>query len=141
MEKEQKALLNVRNSLLNALSWGLMLILASCGGYEQADHAVLDLNTWKNDQNGCSSERIGMVQDFEKVEALLLGKSELDIRKMLGRPDRVELIERSQKFYMYFLEAGSQCDEKKFDTDGKYMYIRFTSLNEVNEIGIKQTEP
>ena len=116
--------------------------LGSCGGANYSQEAAFDLDVWKNDAMGCKSERMAQVADFEEVRGFLEGKSELDIRKILGRPDKVELMDRSQKFYLYFLEKGRQCYENEDyeGKEGKYLYVRFTSLNEVNEIGVKQSQ-
>ncbi|WP_157638045.1 hypothetical protein [Flexithrix dorotheae] len=111
----------------------VLFVLGSCTGSGIPEEAF-DTQTWKNDPNGCNSERLTMLDQFKGVQDKIIGLSELQVNKLLGKPDKVELYIRSQKFYVYHLKPGSQCNAETFDKAGENIQIRFNSLNEVNEI-------
>ncbi|MBX2840806.1 MAG: hypothetical protein KTR26_03490 [Flammeovirgaceae bacterium] len=111
----------------------LLLLFARCIGSGIPEEAF-DTKTWKNDTNGCTSERVALMDQFKAIQDKIIGLSELQVNKLLGKPDKVELYIRSQKFYVYHLKPGSQCDPDSFDRAGENIQIRFNSLNEVNEI-------
>ncbi|MDW7694637.1 hypothetical protein R9C00_07780 [Flammeovirgaceae bacterium SG7u.111] len=108
-------------------------LTTSCGG-KQVLEEEFDSLTWKNDKLGCNNERFALVKQFQNIRPKLMGKQEGEIRKLLGSPDQVELYERSQKFYIYYIEKGSQCEGAKSGIASKNFYIRFNSLNQVSEI-------
>jgi hypothetical protein len=81
---------------------------------------------WKNDQNGCLGERVKLADDLEKSREKIMGMSENQIRRLLGSPDKVQLFERSQKFYIYFIEKGSQCGKE--GAEGKNYQVSEISL-------------
>ena len=115
----------------------LFSILISCSGRRISEEAFSS-KTWKNDKNGCNNDRLALLKDFETVKHQLIGMSENETRKILGTPDKVQLFERSQKYYIYFIESGSQCEngENIGNKEGRSYHIRFNSINQVNEVSL-----
>ena len=93
-----------------------------------------DSEIWKKDKNGCLGERLKLLEDFNAVKGKMTDLSEKQIRSLLGAPDQIQLFERSQKFYIYYIETGSQCG--KSGKEGRHYQIRFSSLNQVNEVSL-----
>lgn len=113
-------------------TWLFFLLLCACTERLQYDKATFDTQKWKGDQNGCKNERLAEYPKFQKIQTELKGLSEVQIRALLGKPDRLRLYKRKQKFYIYFIEKGAQCEAGK--KEAKYVEIRFSALERVNEI-------
>lgn len=67
----------------------------------------------------------------EKLKAL----SEMDLVKLLGRPDENQLLDRSQKIYTYYLEPGPNCEHSK--PDAKKLILRINAMGLAKETLIK----
>jgi len=109
------------------------LYLFSCGQLPISEEEFNN-TSWKNDKNGCQGERSKIVKNFEGIKDRLIGLGENQLRQLLGSPDQVQLLERSQKFYIYYIEKGAQCGDTGIE--GKNYQIRFNSLNQVNEVSL-----
>lgn len=95
----------------------------------------LNLEDWKNDKNGCTSYRTEHIEDIRTQKDKLLALKESQIIGILGRPDRNELYKRNQKFFQYYLEAGSACSNAK---EGALMLvIRFNAMGLAKEVAIE----
>jgi hypothetical protein len=111
-----------------------VFITLSCSN----DHATLgkiDLWKWKDDKNGCSGDRTQSIEEFQRHKNELLGLSESEIVKMLGKPDQNELYSRNQKFYYFFLEPASACSvavEKP-----RKLVVRFNAVGLAKEVSIQ----
>lgn len=78
-----------------------------------------------------------MLDQFEDIRDKLIGLNANEVRKVLGKPDKVELYRRSQRFYIYFFEAGGQCKGSgKGTAEGRNFYVRFNTLDQVSEISL-----
>ncbi len=115
----------------------MSLALLSCGAGPTFDKAVFDQEVWKNDKNGCNNQRIKQLEGLNQVKDGLVDLREAAVRKIMGKPDQVELYKRNQKFYRYFLNNGSQCSGQGLL--GQYVEIRFSALNKVSEVRVKHT--
>ncbi|MBC5773265.1 hypothetical protein H8S95_04245 [Pontibacter sp. KCTC 32443] len=93
-----------------------------------------DSETWKADKNACKGDRAKLSSEFEKIRKELYGKKEYIVRNVLGKPDKEDLLERSQRIYYYYLEAGPQCQDNKILTDVNRAEVRINSLGKVSEI-------
>lgn len=116
----------------------LILILPLCFVFscksKSIDTQGFDLETWKNDKKGCTSQRLALLADFEqKVKPQLDGLTEMEVNRLLGKADFSLLAERNQKFYRYYLEEGEQCNKNK---KARYINIRFNATNMVNEVTV-----
>ncbi len=132
---ERKAQVKNLISYFNLFSYLATFILVACQSTAIGSEE-LDSEAWKSDKKGCSGERADMVSDFEAAKDEMLNMSENQIRSLLGAPDKVQLFERSQKFYIYYIERGNQCEEVSGTKEGRHYQIRFNSLNQVNEVSL-----
>jgi hypothetical protein len=115
------------------LIWGLFLImLQSC--YTPESLRSFDSETWKADRYACDGKREKLIPEFEKIRKELYGKKEYIIRNLLGKPDKENLLERSQRIYYYYLEPGTQCQDPQTLSDVTRAEVRINSLGKVSEI-------
>lgn len=102
-------------------------ICLSCG--ETPKLVGFDKVAWVSDQDGCKNQRLNQIDTILSQKEQLKGLSENQVSQILGKPDQHELYERSQKFFIYHLEAGNNCS----NFSGEYfkaLYIRFNSLDQ-----------
>ncbi|MFD1142437.1 hypothetical protein ACFQ4C_15030 [Larkinella insperata] len=101
----------------------------------------LDLVKWRSDRNGCQGVRTAQINDFKAVRQELKGESANEIGKILGRPDNELLDDRNQKFYIYFLESGPQCQDPKLKTQSRSVALRISAIGYVTEITFQRGRP
>src|SRR5690554_5698905 len=77
------------------------------------DVGNIDLENWKNTRNGCKGLRIQYLEELKSIKNTFLEANNQELILTFGRPDRVELLDKSQSFFYYFLEPSDVCDEKK----------------------------
>jgi len=69
---------------------------------------------------------------------------EIDLRKILGKPDFAELYSRNQKFYTYYVDASEKCENENSQNvkngERRLVQIRFDAINAVNEIVVIREE-
>ena len=121
---------------------GLLFIviqLISCSG--KVDLENIDLENWKNDRNGCLGLRMNDLEDFREIKNDLLGKDNQALIKTFGRPDKVELADRSQTFFIYFLEPGPDCQDVEKKEDPLKAIFRLNAYSRVSEATISTLEP
>jgi hypothetical protein len=94
----------------------------------------LDLNQWRSDRGACDGKRTELTEDFKAEQKQLMGKFADEVGEILGRPDIHQLGERNQKFYVYFLEKGSQCDDIKAPSKAKKVILKFNAVGLLSEI-------
>lgn len=95
---------------------------------------TLDLKTWRADRGACKNERTALVPSFKAEQHQLMGKFIDDIGKLLGRPDIHQLGERNLKYYVYFLEKGSQCENGGEKSTAPKVILRFNAVGLLSEI-------
>ncbi len=119
-------------------------IFTSCTDPNAIKEEEFDRKIWKMDRNGCESSRIEMLEDLEKIKSRLKGLDEIDLRKILGKPDFSELYSRNQKFYTYYIDASQKCknanSQKVKNGERRLVQIRFDAVNSVNEIVVIREE-
>jgi hypothetical protein len=94
----------------------------------------LDLAKWRSDRGSCNGIRTTISDDFKAEQKQLMGKFIDEIGELLGRPDIHQLGERNQKFYVYFLEKGTQCDDIKAPSKAKKVILKFNAVGLLSEI-------
>lgn len=110
-----------------------LFILVSCSS--QPDKlGSLDLKKWRGDRGACNSIRTSLADDFKAEQKQLMGKFIDEVGALLGRPDIHQLGERNIKFYVYFLEKGSQCDDIKTNSKAKKVILKFNAVGLLSEI-------
>jgi outer membrane protein assembly factor BamE (lipoprotein component of BamABCDE complex) len=110
----------------------------SCVDKQVISESEFAQKTWKDDEKACLGERKILIDSLLKIKDKFLGYNDLEVRKILGKPDEVELAERSKKYYYYFYTKGSQCEGDTSNIKGKMLQIRFNSTNQVNELTLKK---
>jgi hypothetical protein len=95
----------------------------------------VDLLVWKDDRLGCLGKRAEFEESLRGQRDKLKGLSEMDVVKLLGRPDRNDLSERREKYYFYFLDPAPGCDDG--DSTATQLIIRFNSTGVSKEVSIE----
>jgi outer membrane protein assembly factor BamE (lipoprotein component of BamABCDE complex) len=94
-----------------------------------------DTTLWQKDRLACQNKRKDMINSLEAQKAQLKGMTRVNILYFLGRPDKQELYQRNQRFYIYHYEKGTQC-KGKGDIQSKILKIRFSAIDLVTEVQI-----
>jgi hypothetical protein len=116
-----------------------VILWVSCSG--KVELANIDLENWKNDRNGCLGLRLNDLEEFREIKNELLGKDNQALIKTFGRPDKVELTDRSQSFFIYFLEPGPSCITEDKKEEPLKAIFRLNAISRVSEVTISTLEP
>lgn len=116
-----------------------LFVLASCGG--KLDAGTINLENWKSDRYGCKGLRMNDLEELEKIKNTFLGANNQSIIKTFGRPDRVELVDKSQSFFFYFLEPSDNCDGIKPEKEPLRVLFRMNAVSKVSEVTITTLNP
>lgn len=132
------------NNISIIFSFFVVMTLFSCSNPNAVTQQEFDMKAWKNDRNGCENIRTILVKDLEKIKPKLEGLDEIDLRKVLGKPDFSELYSRNQKFYTYYIDASEKCTNSNSQSikngERRVVQIRFDAINAVNEIVVTREE-
>jgi hypothetical protein len=90
---------------------------------------------WILDKNGCAGNRLDMKNQLLSLKHNMRGLKTSEIEDLLGMPDAQELYDRSQQYYIYFLEPGPKCDNAKEKPQA--LFVRFSAVGIANEFTIK----
>lgn len=123
------------------LLWGgIAALMCSCS--KAPDQlGSLDLVKWRQDRGGCMNLRSGLVKDLKAVQQNLKGKSVNEIGEILGRPDINQIADRNQKFYIYFLNKGPQCDANGSKSNAPSVALRISAIGLVTEVTFQNGLP
>ncbi|WPP52350.1 hypothetical protein [Catalinimonas niigatensis] len=113
----------------------LLIIFSQC--QQAADIENFDAITFQEDPQGCRGERIKMKEQILQLPQHLAGFSQQEVQATLGKADRQELSNRSQKYLIYFIEPAPACNENISEEEPLTMYVRFNSVGRANEISFK----
>lgn len=102
-----------------------LTILFSCGNTEIKLDGV-DLETWVRDTGGCDGLRAAAADTLERQRDKLLRRNEMEITRLLGKPDENELYVRGQKFYRYYLDPCPVCANAA--DNARSLVIRFNAV-------------
>ncbi len=125
---------------------GLVLTLAlgwllGCGPAPEK-LGSLDLVKWREDQNGCKNVRAKLIKDLKAIQQTeIKGRSANEIGTLLGIPDRQQLADRSQKYYVYFVAPGQHCKDRKTVQDSPSVAIRFSAMGIATEVTYQNGMP
>jgi hypothetical protein len=92
----------------------------------------IDLTQWKADRHGCLGYRMATSRALFSQKEKLLGLTENQILKLLGKPDAAELYKRNQKFYYYQLTADSTCAASA--PQSQRLMLHFNATGRVQEV-------
>ena len=101
----------------------------------------LDLKKWRGDRGGCTNIRTALIPDLKAEVQQLKGKSANEIGELLGRPDLNQLVDRNQKFYIYFLEEGIHCNQPATKSTSRSVAIRMSAIGLATEITFQNGIP
>jgi len=76
-------------------------MLLSCGKALPVLDGI-DSEKWKADRDACQGYRQSVAAAMKSELVKLKGLSEMDVIRLLGKPDENELYKRNQKFYSSF---------------------------------------
>ncbi len=111
-----------------------VLLLISCGK-ELPTLDGFDTDEWKKDKNACLGQRQSMEPMLRRESVKLKGLAEMDVIKLLGRPDENELYKRNQKFYYYSITPGPGCGGT--DTVALKLVLRFNAMGYAQLVSIE----
>jgi hypothetical protein len=117
----------------------LIIAMISCSGKVELEK--IDQEEWKNDRGGCLGSRLENLEDLREIKNDFLGKDNQTLIKTFGRPDKVELADRSQTFFIYFLEPGPDCPNTEKTKDPLKAIFRLNAYSRVSEVTISTLEP
>ncbi len=138
--------MNFFNKVIFSFSFCFLtgILFSACSDPNAVKEEEFSMKAWKNDRNGCANVRIEMLDDLEKIKPKLEGLDEIDLRKVLGKPDFAELYSRNQKFYTYYVDASEKCENENSQNvkngERRLVQIRFDAINAVNEIIVTREE-
>ena len=118
--------------------WCSIFLLLFCFACDKPlpDIQGMDLEQWKKDKNGCQNIRTAMRKAIDEEKNKLLSLGEMQIVKLLGRPDQNELLRRNQKFFYYFIKPSPAC-KVSTDTIAEKLVIRFNAMGLAKEVAIE----
>ena len=82
--------------------------------------------------NACQTvtTKIDKTTEQEKIElSQWLNKSEEDLKRFFGQPDKVEFLKTRNRNYIYIKEKYKIKCERKFEVNPKNMVVGFSSKN------------
>lgn len=123
--------------LLLALS--LFTWLSSCSSAVEA--GKINLENWKSDRYGCKGLRMQDLEEFRSIKNQFLGINNQALIKTFGRPDRVELVDKSQSFFFFFIEPSSDCAGVVQKKEPLRILFRMNALSKVSEVTITDQNP
>lgn len=112
----------------------ILFVLAACGKPLPELNGI-DLTAWKRDRNGCNGNRTKDIEAITREKEKLKALSEMDLVKLLGRPDENQLLTRNQKIYTYYLEPGPACENPS--PDAQKLILRINAMGLAKETLIK----
>ncbi len=109
----------------------LMLWMSSCSRDIRMEG--FEPQKWKEDAHGCKGYREKVAGNLVKQRKMLTGANEMEIKKLLGKPDSQELLTRGQHYFVYEIKGGSGCEDQAVTS---VLRIRFDALNRVSELAV-----
>jgi hypothetical protein len=123
------------------IKYFLPIIFLATACTKQPKLEGLDLEKWSTDKGGCSGERIKSIEKLKSLKEEIKGTSSNDLDDYLGRPDVQQLADRSQKYYIYFLEKGTHCETLQKKSDAQSMAVRFSAMGMATEVTFQRGVP
>lgn len=127
------------------MAFSLLLCVFFAGLNMQCSSKVkiegLDLELWKQDRNGCLGLRAKDLEAFREVKNEFLAKDNQALIKTFGRPDKVELADRSQTFFIYFIEPAPACEGTESVHTPLMVIFRLNAISRVSEVTISNLAP
>ncbi len=120
---------------LKNLSFIFLCFVMACSELPELNN--VDLEKWKSDKNGCKNYRITVIDELLDQKEKLKGLAQNEVISLLGQADEHELYQRSQKFFIYYLEPSNKCGENQNEYY-KALFIRFNALDQAIDFNIQE---
>lgn len=117
----------------------LLLALSACT--KQPKLEEINLEKWRSDFGGCNGSRTAMIEKIKSLKNEIKGVSSNDLDDYLGKPDVQQLADRSQEYYIYFLESGEHCKDIKQQSKALRMAVRFSAMGMATEVNFQREMP
>lgn len=127
------------NISFRSLTLGCFIVLAGCGSPKQLEG--FDSAAWKSDRMGCQGTRKSMRGQSDAIRLQLRGLSQDEVLDVLGKPDFQRLYQRNQKFYVYFVEPGPQCEGRSDASQARTLILRLSAIELVTEAYYETGKP
>jgi len=118
---------------------GMGLFFSSCSS--KLEVGQINLENWKKDRYGCKGLRIKELEEFRKIKNSFLEANNQELILTFGRPDRVELLNKSQSFFIYFLEPSASCRGVVEEKEPLKVLFRMNAISRVSEVTITSFDP
>lgn len=127
------------NRILLLFSALFLSFAFSCSS--KRDTGSMNIENWKADHYGCKGLRMQDLEELERLKHSFLGIDNQALIKTFGRPDRVELVDKSQTFFFYFLEPSNACDGVEIEKEPLRVLFRLNAISKVSEVTITTQNP
>jgi len=105
----------------------------------QKNSVTFDSDSWRSDTNGCMEKRIGMYKEVLNNKNEILSLTNNQLIRIMGNPDKYELLKRNQKFFIYNISPGNNC-QNNADVEPLFLIIRFNAVGLSSEVFIQNTQ-
>ncbi|WP_439490763.1 hypothetical protein [Algoriphagus sp.] len=123
------------------LYFATLFLLTTISCSSKRDTGSMNMEDWKADRYGCKGLRIQDLEEFERIRHTFLGVDNQALIKTFGRPDRVELVDKSQSFFFYFLEPSGDCEGVESEKEPLRVLFRLNAISKVSEVTITDQNP
>lgn len=130
----------LRKNLSLLLLYGLVTILPfSCR--QKISFPDFNSKEWITDAFSCRGIRPDLVPGLQKIRLNLRGLTTGQIMEVLGKPDAEALLANNQRIYYYYIQPGSQCQNKQKLSEANKFMVRFNALEQASEVSFEQPVP
>lgn len=119
------------------ITW--VIVLAGCSS--KLETGSINIENWKSDRYGCKGLRLQDLEELKQIKNSFLGADNQALIKTFGRPDRVELVDKSQSFFFYFLEPSDNCEDVESKKEPLRVLFRLNAISKVSEVTITTLNP
>lgn len=122
---------------MNTFKWFSLISLLFFSGCDKPLPSLegMDLRRWKQDKNACHEIRRSMREALDSEKDKLLSLTQMQVVKLLGKPDENELYSRNQKFFYYYVDPAPACSEA--DSAAVRLVIRFNAVGLAKEVSLE----
>ena len=110
----------------------LIIAFASCN--KSVDIPGFNEDAWKHDRLGCEGIRYQMSNNLNNIKEQLKGLDLDEIESVLGKPDKIELGRRNQKYFIYAISPSQSCKLSADTIENKELSIRFNAIGLAYEV-------
>ncbi|RDC63579.1 hypothetical protein [Adhaeribacter pallidiroseus] len=96
---------------------------------------------WIKDSFACQNVRSKMLPELKKIRRQLRGLAISQLMGVLGKPDSEALLAGNERIYYYYLQPGTQCQNKQELSGANKLTVRFNALEQVSEVLFEQPVP